>query len=149
LTGSGTIALPLARHPRSRKRMVVAPAGRGWHAETEYQPLAHTDDVTLVQLRMRTGVTHQLRAHLAQLGHPVIGDRRYGRSGPSSRPGPATSASCGTETAAWHYLHALRMRSDDPEVLGAVLATPFPQHWAPLFARLGWPLDASPSPATP
>jgi 23S rRNA pseudouridine1911/1915/1917 synthase len=137
LTGSGRVALPLTRHPRSRKRMVVARAGHGWHAETEYRALVHADDATLVHLRMRTGVTHQLRAHLAQLGHPVIGDRRYGRLG------TAISASC----ASWHYLHALRMSSDDPEVLGVELATPFPRHWTPLFARLEWPLDAIDPPA--
>jgi len=119
----------------------VARPGRGWHAETEYRALTHTENMTLVRLRMRTGVTHQLRAHLAQLGHPVIADRRYGRLG------TAISASCGAAVPPWHYLHALRMSSDDPEALGVALATPFPRHWIPLFARLEWPLDAIDPPA--
>lgn len=138
LMAPGRVVSPLARHPRSRKRMITAPAGRGWPAETAYRPLAHGGGMTLVRLRMRTGVTHQLRAHLAQLGHPVLGDRRYGT---------VDTASVGVDAVSWHYLHALRMAADEPGGLGAVLTTAFPEHWTPLFARLAWPLDAIEGPA--
>jgi 23S rRNA pseudouridine1911/1915/1917 synthase len=128
LAARGRVTTPLARHPRSRKRMIAAPEGRGWSAETEYEPLAHAEDLTLVRLRMRTGVTHQLRAHLAELGHPVLGDRRYGV------PHPAAA------DVDWHYLHARRLTGDDPAILGSVLAAPEPRHWEALCARLAWPL---------
>ncbi|HEY2388622.1 MAG TPA: RluA family pseudouridine synthase [Candidatus Binatia bacterium] len=127
LAEGGRITTPLDRRPRSRKRMIAAAPGRGWPAETEYLPLVHAGDLTLVRLRMRTGVTHQLRVHLAELGHPVLGDRRYGAVHPDA-------------PAEWHYLHARRMTGDDRTTLGAVLAAPTPPHWEALCARLAWPL---------
>ncbi len=134
LRDAGRVAQRLARHPRSRKRMIAASAERGWRAETAYTPLAHASDATLVRLRMRTGVTHQLRVHMAELGHPVLGDRRYGRRTANTARGDSGSAS-------WHYLHAYRMVGDDPDLLGTTLATPFPRHWRPLFEQLGWRLE--------
>jgi len=127
LVPSGRITTPLDRRPRSRKRMIAAAPGRGWPAETEYEPLAHGGELTLVRLRMRTGVTHQLRAHLAELGHPVLGDRRYGAAHPDAPAG-------------WHYLHARRLTGDDRATLGTVLTAPAPRHWDALCARLAWPL---------
>jgi len=128
LAAGGRVTTALERRARSRKRMIAAAPGRGWAAETEYEPLAHAQDLTLVRLRMRTGVTHQLRAHLAALGHPVLGDRRYGVAHPAAPSG-------------WHYLHARRMTADDRETLGTMLTAPAPRHWEALCARLGWPLD--------
>ncbi len=127
LADGGRVTTPLTRRPRTRTRMIAAAPGHGWRAETSYRPLARGGGLTLVHLAMRTGVTHQLRAHLAQLGHPVLGDRRYG---------PAAAA----DTPPWHYLHALRMIGDHRQTLGTELTTPAPLHWAPLCARLGWPL---------
>jgi 23S rRNA pseudouridine1911/1915/1917 synthase len=132
---AGVVALPLARHPRSRKRMIVIDDGAsGWMAETEYRPIAQADDLSLVQLRMRTGVTHQLRVHLAHLGYPVLGDRRYGRR---------ANAAASRDEHTWHFLHALRIRAERSAVLGEI-TTPFPTHWAPLFERLGWSIDLPP-----
>ena len=117
--------------------MVVAPPGTGWSAVTEYRPLAAARDLTLVHLRMRTGVTHQLRVHLAELGHPVLGDRRYG-----SRSAVATAIVDVDDT--WHFLHALRIRGEDA-ALPHELATRFPRHWRPLAMRVGW----APEPPAP
>jgi 23S rRNA pseudouridine1911/1915/1917 synthase len=127
LAERGRMTTPLDRRRRSQKRMIAAAPGRGWPAETEYEPLAHGGGLTLVRLRMRTGVTHQLRAHLAELGHPVLGDRRYGAAHPDA-------------PADWHYLHARRMSGDDRTTLGTVLTAPAPRHWEALCARLAWPL---------
>jgi 23S rRNA pseudouridine1911/1915/1917 synthase len=125
----------LARHRRSRGRMVAAPASeRSWPATTDVVPIGGDEAFTVVRLRMRTGVTHQLRVHLAGLGHPIVGDRRYG--------GRAQDPSLlGVPTPAWHFLHARRIRFDDPDLPWAV-ATPFPAHWEPLFAARRWRMPA-------
>jgi 23S rRNA pseudouridine1911/1915/1917 synthase len=140
----GRIARPLRRDRRRRGRMIVGAAdGPGWTAETEYTPIAHATGLTLVRLRMRTGVTHQLRAHLAHVGHPVLGDERYGvgracAGGRISVRPDASADHAKAATRGWHYLHALRLWCDDPGVVPE-LTTAFPAHWQPLFKRLGWP----------
>ena len=123
----------LARHPKSRGRMVIARhTARAWVAETEVTPIAGDADLTLVRLHMRTGVTHQLRVHLASLGHPIVGDRRYGRETEPIDPRVAPGG--------WHFLHAraLTIVDDADATLPRHFTTPFPAHWNPLFASRGW-----------
>jgi 23S rRNA pseudouridine1911/1915/1917 synthase len=72
-------AVPLAHDPRDRRRLApAAPGTRGWPAETRIEVLDAGQERSVVQARIRTGLTHQVRAHLALLGHPVLGDRLYG-----------------------------------------------------------------------
>ena len=72
-------AVPLAHDPRDRRRMVpAAPGARGWPAETYIEVLHAGHERSAVRARIRTGLTHQVRAHLALLDHPVLGDRLYG-----------------------------------------------------------------------
>lgn len=74
----GSIDAPIARHPRERKKMSVAPAGKGRRAVTHFRVLEEFDGCTYLACRLETGRTHQIRVHLASIGHPVVGDLLYG-----------------------------------------------------------------------
>jgi len=78
LQGGGLIGAALRKVSTARDgwRMVVDPAGQA--AATDWRVLGHTGGLTWVELRPRTGRTHQLRVHAAHLGHPIVGDGRYG-----------------------------------------------------------------------
>lgn len=73
----GVIDAPLGRSPRDRKKMAVLPGGRP--AVTEYRVLARYGAYTLVEARLQTGRTHQIRVHFASRGFPVVGDPLYTR----------------------------------------------------------------------
>ncbi len=73
---AGRVEKPLGRHPAERKKMAVRPGGR--RALTEYRVVASRGGLSLVELVPGTGRTHQLRVHLASLGHPIAGDAQYG-----------------------------------------------------------------------
>ncbi|HIV17985.1 MAG TPA: RluA family pseudouridine synthase [Candidatus Merdivicinus intestinigallinarum] len=75
-TDEGTISAPIARHPTDRKKMAVVPGGR--EAVTHYRVLERLPGFTLVECRLETGRTHQIRVHMAHIGHPVAGDPVYG-----------------------------------------------------------------------
>ena len=125
LRAAGRVDQSLRRRHGTRARMEPAGADTGWRAVTEYAPLAVGVDATLVRLRMRTGVTHQLRAHMAAIGHPVLGDARYGR--------PRDAHDVGF---AGHCLHARRVAFDAPDL--PPLATAFPAHWEAVCRAQGW-----------
>lgn len=99
-THSGTIDAAIGRHPRDRVKMAVVPTGR--RAVTHFQVLEEFKEATLVGLRLETGRTHQIRVHLAHLGHPIVGDPVYNpaRSSPIRVPG--------------QLLHAWKLEFDHP-----------------------------------
>jgi len=72
----GTIDAPIARHPKERKKMAVIDGGR--RAVTHYEVLERLNGFCHVKLRLETGRTHQIRVHMAYIGHPVAGDDVYG-----------------------------------------------------------------------
>jgi 23S rRNA pseudouridine1911/1915/1917 synthase len=92
----GTIDAPLGRHPADRLRMAVTPSGRD--ARTHYRVLEELGDYTLLEVRLETGRTHQIRVHMLHRSRPVLGDQTYG--GRKSRP------SFGLER---QFLHAHRL----------------------------------------
>lgn len=72
----GVIDAPLARHPKERKKQAVVEGGR--HAVTHFQVLERFGQYTLVECRLETGRTHQIRVHMQYIGHPLAGDPVYG-----------------------------------------------------------------------
>lgn len=94
----GRIDKPIARDPAARVRM-TARLGSGRAAWSEYRVLRRWDRYTLLEVRIGTGRTHQIRVHLSSLGHPVAGDRLYGA--PPSAHGR-------------YFLHAANIRFEQP-----------------------------------
>jgi len=81
----GTVDAPLARSSTNRKKISIVGEGRGKRAVTHWRRLQILRDAALVECRLETGRTHQVRVHMASLGHPLLGDPTYGRSGKSHR----------------------------------------------------------------
>jgi len=92
---SGTVEGPIGRHPVDRKRMAIVPGGRS--ATTHWTVLERLRGATLLEARLTTGRTHQIRVHMASIGHPVLGDPVYG---PKKSPWPVQGG---------QLLHAFRL----------------------------------------
>ncbi len=75
---SGTIDAPIGRNPKDRKKMAVVNDGR--EAITHFQVLEQFKGCSFVQFKLETGRTHQIRVHMAHIGHPLLGDDVYGKS---------------------------------------------------------------------
>ena len=124
------IEAPLGRNPRDRKRMAVLPEGRP--ARTDAFPVARLSLVDLVRLELHSGRTHQIRVHLAHIGHPVVGDPVYTAGGSrrmsSDRPGAASLERLAPRQA----LHA------------AYLGFRHPATGEALEFEAGWPADLQP-----
>lgn len=99
-TEEGSIDAPIARHPSERVKMAVVPGGR--HALTHWRVLEAFRDASLVEVTLATGRTHQIRVHMAHLGHPLVGDPVYG---PKSRLPVKLEGQA---------LHAFRLAFDHP-----------------------------------
>lgn len=78
---SGTVDAPIGRHPSDRKRMAVTQRG-GKDAVTHWEVIARYRGYTHIRCRLETGRTHQIRVHMAYLGHPILGDMVYGHKKP-------------------------------------------------------------------
>ncbi len=72
----GTVNAPIARHPKDRKRMAVVAGGR--EAVTHYRVVEEFGEYTLLECILETGRTHQIRVHMAHIGHSIVGDKTYG-----------------------------------------------------------------------
>jgi len=83
LTGGGSVDAPLARSPHNRKKVAIVASGK--RAVTHWTLTAPLKDAALVECRLETGRTHQVRVHMASIGHPLVGDPVYGKVRPSHR----------------------------------------------------------------
>lgn len=83
--GQGTIETHLARSDANRKKVAIVGEGRGKRAVTHWRLEQALRDSALVECRLETGRTHQVRVHMASIGHPLLGDPVYGRSRPATR----------------------------------------------------------------
>jgi len=77
-TASGTIDAPLARSPQNRKKVAIVRTGK--RAVTHWRKINSLHEADLVECKLETGRTHQVRVHMASIGHPLIGDPVYGRT---------------------------------------------------------------------
>jgi 23S rRNA pseudouridine1911/1915/1917 synthase len=75
---AGTVEAPLGRHPRQREKMAVVSQERGRQAVTHWRLERQLGPASLISCRLETGRTHQIRVHLAHIGHPILGDAVYG-----------------------------------------------------------------------
>ena len=91
----GTVEGPIGRHPTDRKKMAIVPGGRD--AVTHWRVLEELKGATLLECRLTTGRTHQIRVHMASIGHPLLGDPLYG---PKKMPYPVQGG---------QLLHAFRI----------------------------------------
>jgi 23S rRNA pseudouridine1911/1915/1917 synthase len=154
---SGTITLPISRDPRRRTRM-TARATKGRHARTDWRVIARLERYTLVEAVLHTGRTHQIRAHFAAIGHPVVGDTLYGapRGLPVRQAGlPVPSRQAGGRQAGpradsrnlslleRNFLHAARIGFMHPSSGAWVeVRAPLPRdlrvYFDQMAASLGW-----------
>jgi len=80
-SNQGTVDAPLARSATNRKKIAIVEGKRGKRAVTHWRRLNVLNDAALVECRLETGRTHQVRVHMASIGHPLLGDPVYSRSG--------------------------------------------------------------------
>ncbi|MBS1401587.1 MAG: RluA family pseudouridine synthase [Oscillospiraceae bacterium] len=125
---SGTVDAPIGRHPTDRKRMTVTDKNSR-RAVTHWAVLARYNGYTHVRCNLETGRTHQIRVHMAYIGHPILGDMVYGRK----RPEKGLEGQC-LHARALRFLHP---RTGEPVTLTCDL----PQYFQDVLARLGPQVD--------
>jgi 23S rRNA pseudouridine1911/1915/1917 synthase len=137
-TDSGTERSTLGRHPKDRQRMASVPGGRS--AVTHWQVIERVGPVGVVNCRLETGRTHQIRVHLAERGSPLVGDGLYGRI---DRKLPPALRRLVDPSGARPLLHAWCLRLTHPTTgEDCRWAVPPPVDLAAVLAALGvpWPL---------
>ena len=118
----GTVDAPIARHPADRKRMAVVAGGR--EAVTHWEVIARYPGYTHVRCRLETGRTHQIRVHMAYIGHPILGDTVYG----AKKEVPGLTGQC---------LHAVGLRFLHPRTHEVVeLFCPLPEEFTRMLQKI-------------
>ena len=130
-TTSGTVDAPLARSSANRKKIAIQPEGRGKRAVTHWRLLEPLDEAALVECRLETGRTHQVRVHMASLGHALLGDPVYG--GASKRHRKVLQELSFQRQA----LHAAELGFTHPVTKGRLsFSSPLPSDMQQLFKAL-------------
>ena len=118
----GTVDAPIARHPTDRKRMAVVAGGR--EAVTHWEVIARYPGYTHVRCRLETGRTHQIRVHMAYIGHPILGDTVYG----AKKEVPGLTGQC---------LHAVGLRFLHPRTHEVMeLSCPLPEEFTRMLQKI-------------
>ena len=121
----GTVDAPMARHRADRKKMAVDPAGK--RAVTHWRVLERYPGYTYVQCRLETGRTHQIRVHMAHMGHPLLGDTVYGPQ--NRKPWPGLAGQC---------LHAFKLSFLHPRTgVRTDVECPLPDWFQAVLTKLG------------
>ena len=121
---SGTVDAPIGRHPTDRKRMAVTDKASR-NAVTHWEVVSRYRGYTLIRCRLETGRTHQIRVHMAHIGHPLLGDYTYGAPSPDK----GLEGQC---------LHARRLEFRHPESgEHVVLEAPLPEYFLSVLKKLG------------
>lgn len=122
---AGTVSAPIGRCPADRKRMAVTEKGR--EAVTHYEVIARYNGYTYVRCMLETGRTHQIRVHMAYIGHPLLGDLLYGRK----KAEKGLAGQC---------LHAKELRFIHPRTQELVtIQSELPDYFQDVLKRLGEP----------
>jgi len=131
----GMIDAPIARDPRSRVRMAVARAGTGKRAVTRFRVLERFPAYTYLECRLETGRTHQIRVHLASLGHSLVGDATYGARRARQRDTLPVHLVEGLGGVALHATGLSFLHPATGETIE--LASPLPNRMVRLLSHLG------------
>ena len=123
---TGTIEAPIGRDPIRPTRMAIVHEGRP--ARTHYRRLAEWDEVSLVEVSLETGRTHQIRVHFASIGHPLVGDATYADT-------PIVEGNPGRV-----WLHAIRLRFSLPDGEEHTVESPLPDDLQEALKMLGDPI---------
>jgi 23S rRNA pseudouridine1911/1915/1917 synthase len=114
----GTIDKPIGRHPRAREKMAVRAGGRAavthWEALERYGGRDGTPVASLIACRLETGRTHQIRVHLASIGHPPLGDQVYGGGFKTKANQLSGDAKAALEALGRQALHAYLLVVEHP-----------------------------------
>ena len=122
---SGTVDAPIARHRTDRKKMAVCRPGEGRDAVTHWQVVDSRNGYSHVRCRLETGRTHQIRVHMASIGHPLLGDTVYG----AKKPWPGLAGQC---------LHAAQLTFTHPSTGERMtVEAPLPGWFTAVLTRLG------------
>ena len=119
---SGTVDAPIGRSSADRKKMAVVPTGR--RAVTHWEVVARYPGVTHLRCRLETGRTHQIRVHMAYIGHPILGDTVYG----AKKPVPGLTGQCLRATG----LRFIHPRTGEP----VELHCPLPPEFTAMLQKL-------------
>ena len=120
---TGTIDAPIGRHPQDRKKMAIVSDGR--NAVTHYFPVSYVNGFSHIKCKLETGRTHQIRVHMASIGHAVAGDPLYGPKNDKTK----LEGQC---------LHASELRFIHPESGESMcVSCPLPEYFTDFMKRIG------------